>query len=267
MYDIRRPAAYSSRMKIGIMGAMPEEIAGILAGISDLSTQTVGGREYSSGHWHGVEVVAVFSRCGKVSSAATAATLLDRFAVDGIVFIGLAGAAHPDLRVGDVVIATELIQHDMDASGLPIFEKFEIPLLGVKRFPAHPQWVAAASAEAERYLRKEFFDEVDADLRREFRLDQPKLHTGLIASGDQFINDAAVIARLRAELPDLLAIEMEGAAVAQVCYEFGKPIAVVRVISDAADHAAAADFPKFLRAVATPTTVGIAARVVKALAA
>lgn len=106
-----------------------------------------------------------------------------------------------------------------------------------------------------------------ADLRREFQLEAPRLHTGLIASGDQFINDAAVIARLRDELPDLLAIEMEGAAVAQVCHEFGRPVAVVRVISDAADHAAAVDFPKFLRAVATPTTVGIAARVVRALAA
>lgn len=248
------------------MGAMPEEIAGILAGIDDAATQRIGGREYNCGHWHGAEVVAVFSRCGKVSSAAAAATLLDRFGVDGIVFIGLAGAAHPDLRVGDVVIATELVQHDMDASGLPIFEKFEIPLLGVKSFAAHGPWVAAAAAEGERYLRGEFFDEVDESLREEFRLHEPRLHTGLIASGDQFINDAAVIGRLRAELPGLLAIEMEGAAVAQVCHEFGRPIAVVRVISDAADHAASVDFPKFLHAVATPTTVGIAARVVRALA-
>ncbi len=248
------------------MGAMPEEIAGILSGIADPVTQRIGGREYASGHWHGVEAIAVFSRCGKVSAAATAATLLDRFDVDGIVFIGLAGAAHPSLRVGDVVLATELVQHDMDASGLPIFEKFEIPLLGMKSFPAHAPWVAAAAREAERYLRQEFFDEVDASLRAEFRLHAPRIHTGLIASGDQFINDAAAIERLRAELPALLAIEMEGAAVAQVCYEFGRPIVVVRVISDAADHAAAVDFPKFLRAVATSTTVGIAARVVRALA-
>lgn len=244
---------------------MPEEIAGILAGLGGLSICELGGREYSCGHWHGVEVVVVYSRCGKVSSAAAAALLLDRFAVDGILFIGLAGAADPAVRVGDVVIATELLQHDMDASALPVFEKFEIPLLGCKRFPAPAPWIAAAAAEAERYLQGEFFTEIDAALRAEFRLERPRLHTGLVASGDQFVSDPRTVAALREELPDLLALEMEGAAVAQVCHEFGRPLLVVRAISDSADHAAAVDFPRFLRAVATPVTLGIAARVVRAL--
>jgi adenosylhomocysteine nucleosidase len=225
----------------------------------------VGGREYFCGHWQGVEVVAVHSRIGKVSSAAAAVVLLDRFEVDRIFFIGLAGAVHPDLRVGDVVIATELIQHDMDASALPRFEKYEIPLLETKRFVSPDDWVKSAAAEAERYLAGEFFEEIDESLRHEFHLHRPKLRTGLIASGDQFISDAGVVAALRRNLPDLIAIEMEGAAVAQVCYEFDRPLLVVRAISDSADHAAAVDFPKFLQAVATPITVGIAARVVKAL--
>ena len=248
------------------MGAMPEEVDGIRAELESAAVREIGGRIYSSGQWHGTEVVLVFSRWGKVAAASTASTLLDRFEVDGILFIGVAGAAHPDLRVGDVVIATELVQHDMDASALPMFERFEIPLLGRQRFTAHPPWAELATRETKRYLEGDFAREVGAAARAEFALDRPKCIAGLVASGDRFIADAAVIAELRQSLPDLLCVEMEGAAVAQVCHEFGRPLAVVRVISDAADHDAAVDFPRFVAAVATPMTLGVASRLLKSLA-
>ncbi len=88
-------------------------------------------------------------------------------------------------------------------------------------------------------------------MRRDFRLQQPRLHRGLIASGDQFISSAAHINALGAALPGLLAVEMEGAAVAQVCFELGVPFAVIRTISDNANEEAAHDFMRFVKAVAS----------------
>jgi adenosylhomocysteine nucleosidase len=252
-------------MKLGLMGAMPEEVDGIRAEMEVTGTQEIAGRTYTLGRWHGTEVVLVFSRCGKVSSASTATTLLQHFGVDALLFVGVAGAIHPDLRIGDIVIASELIQHDMDASGLPIFQRFEIPLLGRSRFPAPADWVARAVAATEDYLRADFVRDFDADTRREFGLETPRVLTGLIASGDQFVNDPAHIASLRAVLPELLCVEMEGAAVAQVCHEHGdRPLLVLRIISDRADHSAAIDFSKFIARIATDLGTRVVERVLQA---
>ena len=250
-------------MKIGIMGAMIEEVAGIRAALTNATHEEIGGRVYSSGKWHGAEVVLVFSRWGKVAAASTATTLLDRFAVDRILFVGVAGAVNPSLRIGDVVIAEELLQHDMDASPLPGMQLFEIPLLGRTRFSSPAGWVAAAVEETGRYLIEELPQEIGSSIRSEFKLERSKCVAGLIASGDQFISDSETIARLRNLLPDLLCVEMEGAAVAQICFEFDRPCLVVRVISDSADHAAALDLQRFVATVVTPMTLGIAARIVK----
>lgn len=252
-------------MKIGLMGAMPEEVDGIRAAIEVTGTERVAGRDYILGRWHGIDVVLVFSRCGKVSSASSATILLQHFGVDGIIFIGVAGAVSPSLRIGDVVIGNDLVQHDMDASALPMFQRFEIPLLGKSRFPAPPAWVTRAVATTEAYLQDSFSSDVSAAIRAEFRLDGPKVYTGLVASGDQFVTEAARIADLRIALPDLLCVEMEGAAVAQVCDEHERPLLVVRIISDLADHSAAIDFPKFLRTVATTMGTHIAERIVMSL--
>ena len=247
------------------MGAMPEEVDGIRAAIEVTGSEHIAGREYTLGRWHGVEVVLVFSRCGKVSSAGTATTLLQHFGVDAILFIGVAGAVSPDLRIGDVVIASDLVQHDMDASALPMFQRFEIPLLGKSRFPAPPDWIARAVITTEAYLQNDFLRDVSAASRAEFQLESPKVCSGLIASGDQFVTKATHIEDLRAALPGLLCVEMEGAAVAQVCDEHERPLLVVRIISDLADHSAAIDFPKFLCTVATTMGTRIAERIVQGL--
>jgi adenosylhomocysteine nucleosidase len=252
-------------MKLGLMGAMPEEVDGIRAAIEVTGTEHIAGREYTLGRWHGVDVVLVFSRCGKVSSASSATILLQHFGVDAIVFIGVAGAVSPVLRIGDVVIANDLVQHDMDASALPMFQRFEIPLLGKSRFPAPADWVARAVATTEAYLQENFSLDVSADIRAEFQLSGPKVYSGLVASGDQFVTEAACITNLRTALPDLLCVEMEGAAVAQVCDEHQRPLLVVRIISDLADHSAAIDFPKFLRTVATTMGTHIAERIMRSL--
>lgn len=252
-------------MKLGIMGAMPEEVAGIVSALEDSQTRRLGGREYVSGRWHGVDVVVVFSRWGKVAAATTATVLLAEFGVVGIVFVGVAGAVDPALNLGDVVVASELLQYDMDASAIPAFERFEIPLLGRARFEAHAPWVALARETSAEFLADGFASSVDPKTRAEFGIATARVVTGLIASGDRFVNDPVLLGDLKRALPDLRCVEMEGGAVAQVCFEFERPCAVLRVISDRADHDAPVDFQRFVATVAAIMTAQIASRFVATL--
>ncbi len=230
--------------RTGVVAAMPEELAAVLDEIDAVRVEQLGGRRFHLGRLHGRPVVAVVSRIGKVAAAATTALLIERFGVGSIVFTGVAGAVAPHLRVGDVVIAERLMQHDLDVR--PLFPRYEIPLLGVSEIDADPALTARAVAAARRFVEAELTTTVDDDTRTMFRLTGPAVHHGLIVSGDQFFASSAAIAELRDRLPDALAVEMEGAAVAQVCHELGVPFAVVRTISDAADDSAAHDFARFL---------------------
>ena len=253
-------------MKLGIMGAMPEEVAGIVRELDQTQTRRLGGRDYVSGRWHGLDVVVVFSRWGKVAAATTATMLLAEFGVTGIVFVGVAGAVDAGLNLGDVVVASELLQYDMDASAIPAFQRFEIPLLGRARFQSHAPWAALARQTSEAFMTTDFASSIDAETRDMFAITTPRVATGLIASGDRFVSDPVFLDTLKAALPDLLCVEMEGGAVAQVCFEFERPCAVLRVISDRADHDAPVDFQRFVAGVAAPVTAHIASRFVAALA-
>lgn len=245
-------------MKFGILGAMPEEVALMARSMTVHHTVEAGMRTFYAGEWVGQEVVLVLSRVGKVSAAVTTMLLLERFGVDHVIFTGVAGGIHPRLRVGDVVIGDRLVQHDMDASPLPAFERFEIPLLGKVFFESDREILSRAVAAAKRYTNEFFPQDVSAESRAAFGIDTPAVYDGLIASGDQFLADPAVTAELRTALPGLLCGEMEGAAVAQVCYEMGNvPATVIRVISDQADHSAAVDFLRFVNEVAEYLTGGI----------
>jgi adenosylhomocysteine nucleosidase len=241
-------------MKFGILGAMPQEVALMERSMTVRRTLEAGLRTFYEGEWEGREIVLVLSRVGKVSAAATTLLLLERFGCSHIIFTGVAGGVDPRLRIGDVVIADRLIQHDMDAR--PLFPRFEIPLLAKTEFAAalHAETVRAAGE----YLRDRFPLDVPEECRGRFGLAEPGVYQGLVVSGDQFIADPARTAALREALPEALCTEMEGAAVAQICYEMGGvPFSVVRVISDQADHAAAVDFQKFIDEVAEHVTGGI----------
>lgn len=253
-------------MLIGVMGAMGEEVLWMVQHLKKTGEQEIGRRTYHQGKLGGVDVVLAYSRVGKVSSASTATTLIDIFGVDLILFTGLAGGVRQDLEIGDVVIASELVQHDVDASALPMFQKFEIPLLGIQRFPIRQEDVELALRHSQHYLTEHLRKDVDASLLNEFHLTKPKAVSGLIASGDQFIASAEKVAELVRELPGLACLEMEGAAVAQVCYEHGVPVIVMRVISDKADHSAHVDFPRFLGKIASPLSGGIAISLLKSFA-
>lgn len=252
-------------MTIGIMGAMPEEVSGIIEQLDTSRMHRIGGREYLEGTWNGIDVVVVFSRWGKVAASVTATILLSRFGVDGIFFIGVAGAADPGLRVGDVVVATDLLQHDMDASAIPAFSKFEIPLLGRSRFPSDGCWMSAALTAVNHFITGDFEAWVDDDVRTSLGVGNPRVVTGLIATGDRFVNDAAFLGDLRKALPDLRCVEMEGAAVAQTCFEFTVPFAVVRVISDRGDDGAPVDFQNFVSKVASRMSMGIASNFIRTM--
>lgn len=218
-------------MRTAIVAAMQEELAAVLALMPHEGKQVAAGREFWVGELHGREVVVVLSRIGKVAAATTATVLIERFHVDEIVFTGVAGGLAPGVDVGHVVVADRFLQHDLDAS--PIFPRFEVPLYGTSTFdcdPALTARVAAAAASA---------------------LPGVHLHRGLVASGDRFVATTAESRALQAALPAALAVEMEGAAFAQVCHDCGVPFAAVRTISDRADDMAHIDFATFIRDVAS----------------
>ena len=233
---------------LGVMSAMHEELALLLDAMPDEQRVTVAGRDFWQGHWQGRPVVVVLSRIGKVAAATTATALIERFGVDRMVFTGVAGGVGPGVRVGDVVLADHFVQHDMDAS--PLFPRHEVPLYGCSRF-ATDAVLSQSLAQAARQVLAEVAAHVGQEAVAEFALHAPRLHTGLIASGDRFVSTTAECRALQQALPEALAVEMEGAAVAQVCADYGVPFAALRTISDRADDDAHADFSRFIRTVAS----------------
>ncbi len=237
---------------------MPQEIEHVVRDVRADRVLERGMRTYHVGSLHGRECVVTLSRVGKVAAAATVMHLILELGVSEIIFTGVAGAMSPELKVGDVVIASELIQHDLDAR--PLFPQFEAPLLGVSRFGVEVARVKAAEDAARRYLADDFVESIQQADRDRFNLLAPRVCTGLIASGDQFITSAAARDAIRAALPDALCVEMEGAAVAQVCFEHDVPLTVIRTISDAADDSAPVDFSAFIEQVASEYSRGIVRR-------
>lgn len=249
--------------RIGIMAAMHDEIAGLLAQMASFTTRRIGMRDYHTGLLHGQRCVVVLARIGKVAAAATAVTLIREFNVNALVFTGLAGGVAALVRVGDVVIGTTLLQHDLDAS--PLFPRHQVPLLGCSHLAADPALAGLLDQAAHDYLMNDWPRDISPASRSAFGLEQPRVHRGLIISGDQFICEASTVQALRAELPDALCVEMEGAAVAQICHEYDLPFAVLRVVSDRADDTACHDFNAFLSGVASHYSAGIVQRFIQAV--
>jgi adenosylhomocysteine nucleosidase len=216
---------------LAILSALAEEQSGLLRGLDQAQMHRRAGREFWVGTVGAHRVVLALSRIGKVAAATTATTLIEHFGVQQIVFTGVAGGLRAGVAVGDVVIATEFLQHDMDAS--PLCARHEVPLYGRSRFATD----ATLTAQLLRAAQASGI--------------ATTLHQGLIASGDRFVATSAESRALQAELPDALAVEMEGAAVAQVCHDYGIPFAAMRTISDRADDAAHTDFTRFVREVAS----------------
>lgn len=252
-----------TKPRIGILGAMDEEVRRLRDAVAAARVESSGQRPYILGEIEGHPAALAFSRWGKVAAASTATTMIERFGVEQIVFIGVAGAIDPTLSIGDVVVASSLVHHDLDAR--PFIEKYEIPLLDLVEIPTDPRLSSAAESAAREVLGPGLETLVSAEERRRFGIEKPRAHRGMVASGDRFIADPAEVARLRQDLPRVLAVEMEGAAVAQVCFEHGVPCTVVRTISDRADHTAPVDFGAFVSDVASRFGEQLVRRMLKAL--
>lgn len=235
-------------MRLGIISALHEEQQGLVEAMERPYKLVHGLREYFVGQLWEIDCVCVLSRIGKVAAAMTATMLIEKFGVTHILFTGVAGAGDKSVNVGDIVIAESLIQHDMDAS--PLFPRFEVPLSGLAYFQPDHQLGLRLSSAAHAFLDADFARVIGQAELNDFRLMQPRVHRGLIASGDQFVNSKAQLDHLNEALIGLLAVEMEGAAVAQVCVELKVPFAVIRVISDNANENAATDFMRFVKSVA-----------------
>lgn len=254
----------SSEIKFGLLGAMPEEVALMERSVTVRATHSAGMRTFFEGTWHGCDVVLAHSRIGKVSAAVTAMLMIERFEVTHMIFTGVAGAIDPGLRIGDIVVADRLVHHDLDASPIPVFQRFEVPLLGKVFFETDAALTARVEHAARSFASDGLAKIVPAPVRESFGVGTPRVVRGLVASGDQFIADPAHVAALGRDLPGCLCAEMEGAAVAQVCHEMGGvPFALARVISDQADHGAAVDFQRFVNEIAEHLTGGVVAHVLE----
>lgn len=210
---------------IGIIGAMEEEVALLKEAMVTESKETFASMEFCRGNLYGKEVVVVRSGIGKVNAAVCAQILIDRFGVDVLINTGIAGSLDASINIGDMVISTDAVEHDMDASifGDPVGQ---IPRMDTFSFPADPALVE----KAERVNR-----EVNPDIQT---------FTGRIVSGDQFVSSAEVKERL-VKMFDAKCTEMEGAAIAHAAYLNHVSCVIIRAISDKADNSATMDYPTF----------------------
>jgi len=245
-----------------ILSALPEEQAGLLAQLQDARLHTVAARDFWLGQLHGKPVVLALSRIGKVSASLTASVLIGHLGVSRIVFTGVAGGLAPGVRVGDVVVAQDFIQHDLDAS--PLFPRYEVPLYGRARFACEPALTSLLSAAARQVLGSASTAAMELPAGT-------RVHSGLIASGDRFVSSAeesrTMQSALRSAGHEALAVEMEGAAVAQVCADYDVPFAAMRTISDRADDTAHIDFPRFVNEVASRYALAIVNELLRTLPA
>lgn len=210
-------------MKIAIMGAMVEEITPLLDFFGTYETLEFAKNRYYTTTYKGMELVIAYSKIGKVNASLTATTLIEKFGAEQLLFSGVAGALNPNLRIGDVLVATALTQHDLDITAF-----------------GHPYgYVPEGSV----------YVDTDASLRalahKVAKAQNIILQEGIIATGDQFICDGVkkewIHTTFKAD-----ATEMEGASVAVVCDALKIPFCVLRAISDAADMDAGFSFDEFL---------------------
>jgi adenosylhomocysteine/aminodeoxyfutalosine nucleosidase len=210
-------------MKIAIMGAMPEEIAPILEKVGSYKTVEYAGNRYYEATYRGVRLVIAYSKIGKVFSTLTATTMIEHFGATKLLFSGVAGAISPTLKVGDLIVAIKLAQHDLDITAF-----------------GHPYGYVPEGAvfvETDKEM-IEISKEVAASMGK-------SVQEGIIATGDQFVADEKrknwIGTTFGAD-----ALEMEGGSVAVVCDALNIPFFILRSISDAADMEASFSFDTFL---------------------
>ncbi|OOF59002.1 5'-methylthioadenosine/adenosylhomocysteine nucleosidase [Rodentibacter myodis] len=211
-------------MKIGIVGAMAQEVEILTGLMADRKETCVASAVIFEGKINGKEVALLQSGIGKVAAAIGTTALLQLTQPDVVINTGSAGGVAKGLRVGDIVISDETCYHDADVTVFG-YEKGQLP--------ANPPAFLS--------------DNKLADLAEEIAKNQGQsVKRGLICSGDSFINSEEKIAEIKANFPNVMAVEMEATAIAQVCHAFNVPFVVVRAISDGGDDEASMSFEEFL---------------------
>lgn len=212
-------------MKIGIIGAMDLEIATLKEKMTILTAKTVASMEFFDGTLNGTPVVIVKCGIGKVNAGICVQILHDLFSVTHVINTGVAGSLRAEINIGDIVVSTDALQHDMDVTALG-YKTGQIPQIPVFSFEADKTLCDTAEA----LCRK-----VNPDIQ---------VFRGRVVSGDQFISSKDRKEFL-IQTFDACCTEMEGAAIAQAAYLNGLPFVIIRAISDKADDSAQMDYPTF----------------------
>ena len=210
---------------VGIIGAMEEEVALIKEWMTEVETLSIAGCEFYQGKLDGKEVVLLQSGIGKVNAAISTTLLLSKFAPSKVINIGSAGGYAEALNVGDVVISDQVCHHDVDVTVFG-YAMGQVPGMPAT-YAADENLIADAKAAVT-------------------RLNLVQAQVGLIGTGDSFMQDPVRVEKVRGDFPTLLAVEMEAAAVAQVCVKFETPFVVVRALSDIAGKESSQSFEEFL---------------------
>ena len=211
---------------IGLIGAMAVEVEGLMSRMSDRVETRIGMDVFVSGKLFGSDAVLAVCGPGKINAALCAQSMILHYKPEWVLNLGVAGAGENGVSIGDMVIATAAVQHDVDTSpiGDPVGMVSKINLIEIPCDAALRERLVRAARSVEGM----------------------NVHEGLIATGDQFIHDGAVRSRIHT-LVHAKAVEMEGGAVAQACYMHGVPCGVLRSISDQADGHSDMDYPEFTR--------------------
>ncbi|MFE6167636.1 5'-methylthioadenosine/S-adenosylhomocysteine nucleosidase [Viridibacillus arvi] len=220
-------------MKIAVIGAMEEEVELLRATLENTTSTTIANSEYTIGTYKGHEVILLKSGIGKVNAGMSTTILLHQFKPDVVINTGSAGGFDENLEVGAVVISDEVRHHDVDATIFG-YEMGQVPQM-------------PAAFKSDEKLRK-VAEEAVAELG------EHQFATGLISTGDSFMNDPERVALVRSHFPQMKAAEMEAAAVAQVCHQFGTPFVVIRALSDIAGKESNISFEEFLPVAAKHST-------------
>lgn len=210
---------------IGIIGAMDEEVGQIVEEMELTETYERASMKFMKGKLLEKDVIIVRSGIGKVNAAVCAQLLVDKFNVNFIINTGIAGSLKAEINIGDVVLSSDVLHHDMDATGFG-YPLGQIPRMDTLSFPADTHLAELAKAACEKVV------------------PQIGVHVGRIVSGDQFISDKTVKERISKNF-DGFCTEMEGAAIAQTAYLNKVPFLILRAISDKADNSATMDYPEF----------------------
>ncbi|CRZ35755.1 adenosylhomocysteine nucleosidase [Herbinix hemicellulosilytica] len=228
--------------KIGIIGAMEEEIKRLKDKMEKVKISNIAAMDFYEGNLNNASVVVVRSGIGKVNAAICTQILVDRFGIDLVINTGVAGSLRNEIDIADIVLSTDALQHDMDATGFG-YKVGEIPQMKKSVF------------EADKYL-------IDlAEKVCKENLPNVGVHKGRIVSGDQFISDADKKEWLLKTF-DGYCTEMEGAAIAQAAYLNNIPFLIIRAISDKADHSAEMAFNEF-EAIAIDNSVKLLTELIK----